>query len=273
MKIGNKQFDVENDTYVMGILNVTPDSFSDGGRFNHLDAAIAHTKQMIEEGATIIDVGGESTRPGYTMIPDEEEISRVVPVIRAIKEQFDVPVSIDTYKSAVAEAAIEAGADLVNDIWGLKYDPKMADVIARHGVACCLMHNRDNMDYDDFMGDMLDDLRETVAIAKKAGIADDKIMLDPGVGFAKSYENNLVAIREVGRLHELGCPILLGTSRKSVVGLTLDTTKDERVEGTMVTTVYGVQQGCAFVRVHDVKENMRAIRMTQAIMRGYRKNG
>ena len=275
MKIGNKQFDVENDTYVMGILNVTPDSFSDGGRFNHLDAAIAHTKQMIEEGATIIDVGGESTRSGYTMIPDEEEISRVVPVIRAIKEQFDVPVSIDTYKSAVAEAAIEAGADLVNDIWGLKYDPKMADVIARHGVACCLMHNRDNMDYDDFMGDMLDDLRETVAIAKKAGIADDKIMLDPGVGvgFAKSYENNLVAIREVGRLHELGYPILLGTSRKSVVGLTLDTTKDERVEGTMVTTVYGVQQGCAFVRVHDVKENMRAIRMTQAIMRGYRKNG
>ena len=123
MKIGNKQFDVENDTYVMGILNVTPDSFSDGGRFNHLDAAIAHTKQMIEEGATIIDVGGESTRPGYTMIPDEEEISRVVPVIRAIKEQFDVPVSIDTYKSAVAEAAIEAGADLVNDIWGRKYDP------------------------------------------------------------------------------------------------------------------------------------------------------
>ena len=213
MKIGNKQFDVENDTYVMGILNVTPDSFSDGGRFNHLDAAIAHTKQMIEEGATIIDVGGESTRPGYTMIPDEEEISRVVPVIRAIKEQFDVPVSIDTYKSAVAEAAIEAGADLVNDIWGLKYDPKMADVIARHGVACCLMHNRDNMDYDDFMGDMLDDLRETVAIAKKAGIADDKIMLDPGVGFAKSYENNLVAIREVGRLHELGYPILLGNNR------------------------------------------------------------
>lgn len=273
MKIGNKQFDVENDTYVMGILNVTPDSFSDGGRFNHLDVAIAHTKQMIEEGATIIDVGGESTRPGYTMIPDEEEISRVVPVIRAIKEQFDVPVSIDTYKSAVAEAAIEAGADLVNDIWGLKYDPKMADVIARHGVACCLMHNRGNMDYDDFMGDMLDDLRETVAIAEKAGIADDKIMLDPGVGFAKSYENNLVAIREVGRLHELGYPILLGTSRKSVVGLTLDTTKDERVEGTMVTTVYGVQQGCAFVRVHDVKENMRAIRMTQAIMRGYRKNG
>lgn len=274
MKIGNREFDIKDDTYIMGILNVTPDSFSDGGKFNHMEAAVEHTKQMIEEGATIIDVGGESTRPGYTMIiPDEEEISRVVPVIRAIKEKFDIPVSIDTYKSAVAEAAIEAGADLVNDIWGLKYDPKMAEVIAHHKVACCLMHNRDNMDYGNFMDDMLKDLRETVAIAKSAGIEDDKIILDPGVGFAKSYENNLVAIREVGRLHELGYPILLGTSRKSVVGLTLDTTKDERVEGTMVTTVYGVQQGCAFVRVHDVKENMRAIRMTQAIMRGYRKNG
>ena len=194
MRIGNHEFDIKNDTYIMGILNVTPDSFSDGGRFNQLDAALAHTKQMIEEGATIIDVGGESTRPGYTKISDEEEIGRVVPVIRAIKEQFDIPVSIDTYKSAVAEAAIEAGADLVNDIWGLKYDPKMADVIARHDVACCLMHNRDNMDYNDFMEDMLNDLRETIAIAKKAGIADDKIMLDPGVGFAKSYENNLVVV-------------------------------------------------------------------------------
>ena len=186
MRIGNHEFDIKNDTYIMGILNVTPDSFSDGGRFNQLDAALAHTKQMIEEGATIIDVGGESTRSGYTKISDEEEIGRVVPVIRAIKEQFDIPVSIDTYKSAVAEAAIEAGADLVNDIWGLKYDPKMADVIARHDVACCLMHNRDNMDYNDFMEDMLNDLRETIAIAKKAGIADDKIMLDPGVGYAKS---------------------------------------------------------------------------------------
>lgn len=273
MKIGNREFDIKDDTYIMGILNVTPDSFSDGGKFNHMEAAVEHTKQMIEEGAAIIDVGGESARPGYTMIPDEEEISRVVPVIRAIKEKFDIPVSIDTYKSAVAEAAIEAGADLVNDIWGLKYDPKMAEVIAHHKVACCLMHNRDNMDYGNFMDDMLKDLRETVAIAKSAGIEDDKIILDPGVGFAKSYENNLVAIREVGRMHELGYPILLGTSRKSVVGLTLDTTKDERVEGTIVTTVYGVQQNCAFVRVHDVKENMRAIRMTQAIMRGYRKNG
>lgn len=268
MKIGNREFDVKNDTYVMGILNVTPDSFSDGGKFNNLEAALAHTEEMIKEGATIIDVGGESTRPGYTLISDEEEIGRVVPVIRAIKEKFDIPVSIDTYKSKVAKAAIAAGADLVNDIWGLKYDKNMAKVIADAGAACCLMHNRDNMEYTSFMDDMLADLQETVQLAKEAGIADDKIMLDPGVGFAKSYENNLEAIQKVGRLHELGYPVLLGTSRKSVVGLTLDTTKDERVEGTLVTTVFGVQQGCAFVRVHDVKENMRAIRMTQAILKG-----
>ena len=266
MRIGMYDFDIKNDCYIMGILNVTPDSFSDGGKWNSLDKALAHTEQMIAEGASIIDVGGESTRPGYTQITDEEEIERTAPVIEAIRARFDVPISIDTYKSRVAKAAIKAGADLVNDIWGLKYDAEMAKVIAESKVACCLMHNRDNMDYNDFMEDMLSDLRESVAIAKTAGILDDKIILDPGVGFAKSYENNLTAIKEVGRLQELGYPVLLGTSRKSVVGLTLDTPKEERVEGTLVTTVFGVQQKCAFVRVHDIKENMRAIRMTQAIM-------
>ena len=266
MRIGTYDFDIKNDCYIMGILNVTPDSFSDGGKWNSLDKALAHTEQMIAEGASIIDVGGESTRPGYTQITDEEEMERTVPVIEAIRARFDVPISIDTYKSRVAKAAIKAGADLVNDIWGLKYDAEMAKVIAESKVACCLMHNRDNMDYNDFMEDMLSDLRESVAIAKTAGILDDKIILDPGVGFAKSYENNLTAIKEVGRLKELGYPVLLGTSRKSVVGLTLDTPKEERVEGTLVTTVFGVQQKCAFVRVHDIKENMRAIRMTQAIM-------
>ena len=266
MRIGTYDFDIKNDCYIMGILNVTPDSFSDGGKWNSLDKALAHTEQMIAEGASIIDVGGESTRPGYTKITDEEETERTAPVIEAIRARFDVPISIDTYKSRVAKAAIKAGADLVNDIWGLKYDAEMAKVIAESKVACCLMHNRDNMDYNDFMEDMLRDLRESVAIAKTAGILDDKIILDPGVGFAKSYENNLTAIKEVGRLKELGYPVLLGTSRKSVVGLTLDTPKEERVEGTLVTTVFGVQQKCAFVRVHDIKENMRAIRMTQAIM-------
>ena len=266
MKIGNRVFDTETKTYIMGIVNVTPDSFSDGGKFNHMDAALAHAEEMIRDGADIIDVGGESTRPGYTKISDQEEIERTVPVIEALKKNFDVPVSIDTYKSEVAKATVAAGADLVNDIWGLKYDEQMAQVIADHHVACCLMHNRKNTEYKSFMKDMLDDLSETISIAKNAGIEDDKIILDPGVGFAKSYENNLEAIAKVDRLMELGYPVLLGTSRKSVIGLTLDLPSDQRVEGTMVTSVYAVQKKCAFVRVHDVKENARAIRMMNAIL-------
>ena len=265
MRIGTRDFDVENITYVMGILNVTPDSFSDGGSFHVLDAALKHTEEMITDGADIIDVGGESTRPGYTKISEEEEIERIVPTIEAIKKHFDIPVSVDTYKAAVAEAAAAAGADLINDIWGLKYEDKMAEVIAATGTACCLMHNRNNTDYQCFMEDMKNDLRETIALAKKAGIAEDRIILDPGVGFAKSYENNLEAIRCMGQLKELGYPILLGTSRKSVIGLTLDLPVNERLEGTLVTTVMAVEQGAAFVRVHDVKANVRAIKMTEAI--------
>ena len=199
MIIGNKKFG--NHTYVMGILNVTPDSFSDGGKFNNIDSALKHTEQLINDGADIIDVGGESARPNYTKISDEEEIERVVPVIEKIKADFDVPVSIDTYKSKVAAAAVGAGADLVNDIWGLKYDKNMAEVIAKSGAACCLMHNRERAEYNSFVEDVLDDLRETIAIAKKAGIADDKIILDPGVGFAKSYEQNLIITNNVDRLN------------------------------------------------------------------------
>ena len=267
MIIGGKEFDTKNNTYIMGILNVTPDSFSDGGKFNGMDEAMAHARQMVEEGVDIIDVGGESTRPGHVQITDEEEIARVTPVIEALKKEFDVPVSIDTYKSHVAEAAIQAGADLVNDIWGLKYDEKMADVIARHQVACCLMHNRNKAEYQDFRKDFMDDMRDCVRLAKNAGIADDQIILDPGVGFGKSYEMNLEIIHHMEILNELGYPVLLGTSRKSVIGLTLDLPVDQREEGTMVTTVFGVQKGCAFVRVHDVEKNRRAIQMTKAIMR------
>ena len=266
MRIGSREFDKKHHTYIMGILNVTPDSFSDGGRFNHIEAAIKHAGEMIAEGAEVIDVGGESTRPGYTKISDEEEISRVVPVIEAIKQRFDIPVSIDTYKSEVAKAAAAAGADLINDIWGLKYDDKMAEVIAENNLACCLMHNRTNTEYSNFMEDMKQDLRETIAIARKAGIADDRIILDPGVGFAKSYENNLEVIRRLGELRKLGYPLLLGTSRKSVIGLTLDVPAAERVIGTTVTTVMAVQADCMFVRVHDIKENRQAIEMAEAIL-------
>ena len=266
MRIGNRKFDTKNKTYIMGILNVTPDSFSDGGKYNHLDAALFHTEEMLRDGADIIDIGGESTRPGHTVITDEEEIARVTPVIQAVKSRFDVPVSIDTYKGKVTEAALQAGADLVNDIWGFKHDKKVADLTAKYGAACCLMHNRHEAVYENFLDDMVRDMEECVQIAREAGVADDRIILDPGVGFGKTYEMNLEAIHHVNVLHRLGFPILLGTSRKSVIGLTLNLPADQRVEGTMVTTVIGVMKGCAFVRVHDIKENKRAIQMTEAIL-------
>ena len=266
MKIGNREFDVKNKTYIMGILNVTPDSFSDGGKWNDMDHALKHTEAMIAEGADILDIGGESTRPGHTPVGAQEEIERVLPVIEAVKSRFDIPISVDTYKGCVAEESLKHGADLINDIWGLKYDPHMSEVIAKSGLACCLMHNRDNTEYRNFMEDMKQDLRETIALAKAAGIADDKIILDPGVGFAKSYENNLEVIRRLKEFNELKYPVLLGTSRKSVIGLTLDLPAAERVEGTIVTTVMAAEAGCMFVRVHDVKENHRAIQMAEAIL-------
>lgn len=266
MRIGNREFDTAHDCYIMGILNVTPDSFSDGGRWNDLEKAKKHTADMIAEGASIIDIGGESTRPGHVQISNQEEIERVVPMIEMVKKEFDIPVSIDSYKSEVVEAALKAGADLVNDIWGLKYDRHVADLIAQYQVPCCLMHNREKAEYTNFLDEMCADMRESVAIAKAAGVKDGQIILDPGVGFGKTYENNLTAIHHLERLIELGYPVLLATSRKSVIGLTLDLPTEERVEGTLVTTVLGVQKHASFVRVHDVKENMRTIRMTQAIM-------
>ena len=275
MRIGSREFDVENETYVMGILNVTPDSFSDGGKWDSMDRALRHVEEMLEEGMDILDIGGESTRPGqdYSM-PAQEELERVLPYIEAVKARFDVPISLDTYKSQVAEAGIAAGVDLINDIWGLKWDPEMARVIAERGVACCLMHNRretgaegNRYGYGDFLEDVKADLVRSAELAREAGIAGERIILDPGVGFAKSYEQNLEIRHHLEYLRTRGYPILLGTSRKSVVGLTLDLPVTERLEGTLATTVLGVLKGCAFVRVHDVKENARAIRMTRAIMR------
>ena len=265
MRIGSREFDTEHHCYIMGILNVTPDSFSDGGRFQNMDQALFHVEEMIQEGADIVDIGGESTRPGYTKISAEEEAERIVPVIEHIKERFDIPVSLDTYKSTVAKAGISAGADMVNDIWGLKYDDRMAKVIAEAGIPCCLMHNRKEAVYQEFITDVINDLRESVALAEEAGISKERIILDPGVGFAKTYEQNLEVIAKLEQLHALGFPLLLGCSRKSVIGLTLDLPVSERLEGTLVTTVYGVLKGCGFVRVHDVKENVRAVKMAEAI--------
>lgn len=268
MEIGTREFKSKGHTYVMGILNVTPDSFSDGGKYNQMDAALFQVEKMIKEGADIIDIGGESTRPGYEPISDSEEIERVVPVIEKVKSRFDIPISLDTYKSQVAQAGIAAGADMINDVSGLRYDGNLAKVIAEADVPCCLAHSRREADYTDFIQDVLFDLSDIVQLAYQAGIESDKIMIDPGIGFGKTYENNLKIINQIEALHSFGYPILLGASRKSVIGTALDLPVSERVEGTLATTVFGVMKGVMFVRVHDVKENVRVIRMTEAILRG-----
>ncbi|MBQ8139313.1 MAG: dihydropteroate synthase [Lachnospiraceae bacterium] len=271
MIIADREFCKDDRFYIFGILNVTPDSFSDGGRFIidgkvNKDRVLPTVEKMIGEGMDIVDVGGESTRPGYTLISDEEEIERTAPVIEAIKKNFDIPISLDTYKGAVAKAGIEAGADLINDIWGFKYSPDMADIVAKAGVSCCLMQNRKDTNYVNYTEDVVSDLRESVEIAVKAGISRDRIMIDPGVGFAKSYEQNLEIINRLDELCKLELPILLGTSRKSVIGLTLDLPSSERVEGTVATSVIGALKGARFFRVHDIKENRRALDMTRAIL-------
>ena len=266
MRIGNREFDVKKHTYVFGILNVTPDSFSDGGKWRELDAALSHVETMLGQGMDVLDVGGESTRPGYEKISEEEEMERVLPVIRAVKERFDVPVSLDTYKAAVAREGIRAGADLINDIWGLKADPEMAKVIAESGVACCLMHNRGTAVYDAFLPDVLKDLEASLLLAKEAGISRDQIILDPGIGFGKTYEQNLEALGKLEEFQAFKLPVLLGTSRKSVIGLTLNLPADQREEGTLVTTTLAVMKGISFVRVHDVEKNVRAIKMAEAIL-------
>lgn len=270
MKIGGRDFAIKGHTYVMGILNITPDSFSDGGRYNTTEQALHRVEEMIGEGADVLDIGGESTRPGYTPVSEEEEIDRISTVIEKIKSSFDIPISVDTYKAKVAQAGISAGADMINDIWGLKFDADMADVIVRADAPCCLAHNREEALYESFIEEVLWDLEKSLDIAHRAGINDEKIILDPGVGFGKSYENNLEVIDRLEVLHSLGYPILLGASRKSVVGLALDLPVDERVEGTLVTSVYAALKGAMFVRVHDVKENVRAIRMTEALRDGWR---
>lgn len=265
MQIGGRKFDTKHHCYIMGILNITPDSFSDGGKFQKTDEALFHVEEMIEEGADIIDIGGESTRPGHIKIPAKEEIERVSPVIDKIKSSFNIPISLDTCKAEVAKAGISAGVDLINDIWGLKYDAAMASVIAEADIPCCLMHNREETIYKSFITDVIDDLRGSVSLAEKAGIKKEQIILDPGIGFGKTYEQNLEMIAKLEQLHVLGYPLLLGCSRKSVIGLTLDLPVGKRLEGTLVTTALAVMKGCGFVRVHDVKENARAVKMAEAI--------
>lgn len=265
MRIGNRDFDTDNHTYVMGILNVTPDSFWDGGRFRGMDVALGHVAQMIRDGADIIDIGGESTRPGATPVEAADEIERVLPVIEAVRDRFDIPVSLDTYKNTVAWAGIGAGVDLINDVWGLKADDRMAEVIAQSHVPVCIMHNSQKAQYSDIMTDVISDLRSSLEIAANAGIPDENIMIDPGIGFAKDYDQNMKLMAHLDELRSLGYPVLLGTSRKSMIGQALDLPVAERLEGGLATTAWGMMLGVSFVRVHDVKEHVRVIRMIEAI--------
>ena len=308
MIIGKRDFDFSSHhVYVMGILNITPDSFSDGGKYTEKDAILKHAEEMIDSGADIIDVGGESTRPGHIQISVQEEIDRVTEVIRQIKDSFDIPVSIDTYKAEVAACALQAGADVINDIWGLKYretednleDASMAEVAARAGVPVILMHNdhlgrsleertgealelflRDNPSRsavellsvvgEDRVADRIVwGLEESVKIALDAGIRKENIILDPGIGFAKTQRENLLTMKYLPNIvKRLEYPVLLATSRKSMIGNALDLPTDEREEGTIVTSVLGAQAGCKMIRVHDVEKNVRALRMLDSIMLG-----
>lgn len=273
IKCGKSELDFSAKTLIMGILNVTPDSFSDGGKYNHIEAAVERAKEMVEMGADIIDIGGESTRPGYEPVSVEEEIARVVPVIEAIAARVDVPISIDTFKAETARRAIEAGASIINDVWGAKKDPDMARVAADAGVPIILMHNRETEEYEDFVRDSIQDIQQSIFLVKQAGVKDDQIILDPGIGFAKTMDDNMKMMRNLDILVSLGYPVLLGTSKKRLIGHVLDLPVDQRMEGTGATVCYGIQKGCHIVRIHDVKEMARMAKMMDALVGKGKWNG
>ena len=247
---------------IMGILNVTPDSFYDGGRHNNIEMAVEKAARMTAEGAAIIDVGGESTRPGFTPVSPQEEIDRTAPVIEAISRRIDIPLSIDTTKAVVADAALAAGAHLLNDVWGLKADAEMAAVTARHRAGAILMHNRTERDEGvDIMSDINDFFSSSLALALAAGIPRAHIMLDPGIGFGKTREQNLQVIADLGRLHIHGLPILMGLSRKSFIGLTINDMNADRLPGTIAANLAAIANGARVLRVHDVAAHAQALRI------------
>ena len=269
LKTKSKTYNLNARTHIMGILNITPDSFSDGGSYNSIEKAILQAKKMEEEGADIIDIGGESTRPDHDPVEVEEEIKRVVPVIEALKEEINIPISIDTYKSETAKQAIEAGADIINDIWGAKHDPDMADVAATYEVPIILMHNRTNKNYESLIEDIVTDLQQSIDIVKRAGVKDRNIILDPGVGFAKELEDNYVVMRHLDKIiQRLPYPLLLGTSRKSFISKIVDIPPKERDNATGATTCLGILKGAHIVRVHDVKRTVELSKMMDAMVKG-----
>lgn len=266
IECGDYTLNYHDKTLIMGILNITPDSFSDGGKFSTIDLAINRAKEMLQHGADIIDIGGESTRPGASTVTQEEELDRVIPVIKNLSRVIKAPISIDTYKAEVAKQAIEAGASIINDVWGAKADPNMAKVAAEYDVPIILMHNRTNKNYEQLIPDMIVDLMESVAIAKEAGVKDEKIIIDPGVGFAKTMDDNLEVMRNLDAFVQLGYPVLLGTSRKSFIGHILDVPPTERMEGTGATVCLGIQKGCHIIRIHDVLEMSRTAKMMDVML-------
>lgn len=253
-------------TLIMGILNVTPDSFSDGGQYDEIEAAVDRARQMAAEGADIIDIGGESTRPGHAPVALEEELLRIIPVIRAVSKAVRLPISVDTYKAEAARQALKAGAHMLNDVWGFKRDPELAAVAARFGCPVILMHNRKERNYGNYMADVQADLLESVRIAREAGVAAEQIMLDPGIGFAKTAADNLEIMGRLGEVVALGYPVLLGTSRKSFIRQTLQVEAHDAIEGTAATVALGIAQGCQIMRVHDVRAMRRVADMTDAIV-------
>ncbi|AHV95010.1 dihydropteroate synthase [Paenibacillus sabinae] len=254
-------------TLVMGILNVTPDSFSDGGLWDKPETAVRHALQMAEEGADMIDIGGESTRPGHEPVSADEELSRILPVIEAIHRAApQIPLSVDTYKAEVAKQAIDAGAHIINDIWGGKADPLMVQVAAEAGCPIILMHNRHDRNYTDLQANMIADLQESIDLALQAGVKAKNIILDPGIGFAKDYDDNLRAMVSLDALTKLGYPVLLATSRKRFIRTALDLPVDDVVEGTAATVAFGIAQGCQIVRVHDVRLIKRTVTMCDAML-------
>lgn len=265
IECGPFQLDFQKRTLIMGILNVTPDSFSDGGRYVDKKKAVEHAKEMVEQGADIIDIGGESTRPGHRSVSMETELARVLPIIETLSQTVSVPISIDTYKAETAKRALEAGAHIINDVWGAKRDPEIADVAAEKKAPIILMHNRNDRNYGDFISDVLQDIEESISIAKKAGVKDEKIILDPGIGFAKDTHENINMMQNLDRLVALGYPVLLATSKKSMIGNILDLPPEERVEGTGATVCYGIEKGCHIVRVHNVKEMSRMAKVMDVL--------
>ena len=255
-------------TLIMGILNLTPDSFSDGGDFVSVDMAVAHAKEMLRDGADMIDIGGESSRPGHVRITAEEELSRVLPVIKRLKEETNAILSLDTIRAEVAEEAVKNGIHMINDIWGLQEDKGLASVAAKYGTPVVLMHNQNGTEYQ---GDMIEEIKrflmESVRIAVEAGVKDDMVILDPGLGFGKTSEQNLIVMSRLGEITSLGYPVLLGASRKSMIGKILDVPPKDRDEGTIATTALGIVQGVDIVRVHNVLANTRAAKVTDAIVR------